>query len=194
MFESLEGVFRLTLWLLICLTDWCRHLRTDHDNVEALTTYRKEYQKKSRDNARTPVQWTAGPNAGFTEDATVKPWMSVNPNHTQINAESQISDPTSVYNYWRSVLSLRKKYLDVFVYGDFLLVDRDNENLFAYTRQFEDQKALVVCNFTDRTVEWDSVESLIGGEVKEVLLNNYGMGEKFRGDLRPYEAAVLLVA
>ena len=104
--------------------------------------------------------------------------MSVNPNYTQINAENQVSDPTSLYNYWRSVLSLRKKYLDIFVYGDFVLVDRDNENLFVYTRQFEDQKALVACNFTDRTVEWDSAEDLVG-EAKEVLLNNYGTGEKF---------------
>lgn len=161
--------------------------------MDALTNYRKEYQKKSRDNARTPVQWTAGPNAGFTDDAKVIPWMSVNPNYPHINAESQVSDPASVYNYWRSVLSLRKQYLDIFVYGDFELVDRDNENLFAYTRQFEDQKALVVCNFTDRRVEWDSVENLVGGEVKQVLLDNYGAGEKFKGELRPYEAVVVLV-
>lgn len=122
--------------------------------------------------------------------------MSVNPNYTQINAESQVSDPTSVYNYWRSVLGLRKKYLDIFVYGDFVLVDRDNEHLFAYTRQFENQKALVVCNFTDRAVEWDSAANLVG-EVKEVLLDSYGVSEKFRGEqrwaLRPYEAVVLLV-
>ncbi|PCG93727.1 Glycoside hydrolase, superfamily [Penicillium occitanis (nom. inval.)] len=177
-----------------CLNHWKRHLETEHDNIEALTNYRKEYQKKSRDNARTPVQWTAGPNAGFTDDANVKPWMSVNPNYRHINAESQVSDPASVYNYWRSVLGLRKKYLDIFVYGDFVLVDRDNENLFAYTRQFEDQKALVVCNFTDRRVEWDSVEILVGGEGKEVLLDNYGASERFKGGLRPYEAVVLLLA
>lgn len=120
--------------------------------------------------------------------------MSVNPNYRHINAESQVSDPASVYNYWRSVLGLRKKYLDIFVYGDFELVDRDNENLFAYTRQFEDGKALVVCNFTDRRVEWDSVEDLVGGEEKEVLLNNYGASERFKGELRPYEAVVLLLA
>lgn len=180
------------------MIDLTRHLETEHDNLEALSNYRKEYQKKSRDNARTPVQWTAGPNAGFTDDANVKPWMSVNPNHTQINAESQVSDPTSVYNYWRSVLGLRKKYLDMFVYGDFVLVDRDNENIFAYTRQFGNQQALVVCNFTDRMIEWDSTKNLIRGEVKEVLLNNYGVSERFSGEeswvLRPYEAAVLLVA
>jgi glycosidase len=120
--------------------------------------------------------------------------MSVNPNYRHINAESQVSDPASVYTYWRSVLGLRKKYLDIFVYGDFVLVDRDNENLFAYTRQFEHQKALVVCNFTDRRVEWDSVENLVGEEGKEVLLDNYGASERFKGGLRPYEAVVLLLA
>jgi glycosidase len=90
------------------------------------------------------VQWTSGPNAGFTEDAAVKPWMSVNPNYKEINAESQVSDPTSVFNYWRSVLNLRKKYLDVFVYGDFVMVDKASEQVWAYTRQFEDQQTLVL--------------------------------------------------
>lgn len=123
--------------------------------------------------------------------------MSINPNYTQINAADQLPDPTSVYNYWGSVLSLRKKYLDVFVYGDFVLVDRDNEHLFAYTRQFHDQKALVICNFTDQTVKWDAKLHMLG-EVKDVLLDNYGVSEKYLGEeswaLRPYEAVVLLIA
>ncbi|KAL1968129.1 hypothetical protein VTN77DRAFT_2260 [Rasamsonia byssochlamydoides] len=157
--------------------------------------FREQYQKKSRDNARTPVQWSAAPNAGFTAP-DVKPWMSVNPNHTTINAEAQISDPNSPYSYWRSVLSLRKKYLDIFVYGDFVLLDRHSEEVFAYTRQYEDQQALVLCNWTDRAVVWDPAANGIG-KVKDVLLNSYGVSEKYAGEkwaLRPYEATVLLVS
>ncbi|EED13699.1 oligo-1,6-glucosidase [Talaromyces stipitatus ATCC 10500] len=156
------------------------HLATEPDNLQALNSYRKQYQKKSRDNARTPVQWTAGPNAGFTS-ANVKPWMSINPNHTQINAENQLPDPTSAYNYWRSVLSLRKKWLGVFVYDDFVLVDRGNEQLFVYTRQYQDQKALVICNFTVQMVKW-GVKLHMLAEVKEVLLNTYGVSENYLGE------------
>lgn len=171
-----------------------RHKAAEPDNTAALQEFRIQYQKKSRDNARTPVQWTAGPNAGFT-DPNVKPWMSVNPNHTQINAEDQLSDPRSIFNYWRSVLNLRKKYLDIFVYGDFVMVDKDSEELFAYTRQFDDQQTLVLCNFTDQTIKWDPAANGVG-PAKEVLLNNYGVSEKYQGEawpLRPYEAVVLLV-
>lgn len=124
--------------------------------------------------------------------------MSVNPDYVQINAEAQVNDPNSTYNYWASVLGLRKKHLDVFVYGDWTLIDQPNQEVFAYTRQYEDDKALVVCNWTEKTIDWDAASNGIDA-VKAVLLDNYdtiAAAQHFTGgkwSLRPYEAVVFLV-
>jgi glycosidase len=177
-------------------TNHSRHLAAEPDNTAALEEYRLQYQKKSRDNGRTPVQWTSGPNAGFSD--SVKPWMSVHPNYTTVNAAAQVSDPASVFHYWRTVLRVRKEFLDIFVYGDFAMLDRDSEQVWAYTRRSEEQQAaLVLCNFTGQTVEWDAAAHKVG-RVQEVLLDNYGGGqEKYQGaawSLQPYAAAVLLLS
>ncbi|PYH84812.1 alpha-amylase, partial [Aspergillus uvarum CBS 121591] len=182
-----------------CLNHWHRLLKHKPDDTEAQKIARQEYQKKSRDNGRTPVQWSAGPNGGFT-DPNVKPWMSVNPDSERVNAEAQVKDPQSTYHYWSSVLGLRKKYLDIFVYGDYTLVDRESQEVFAYTRQYEDQKALVLANWTDQTLEWDPVANGVEA-VKGVVLNTYESTELAEGrfqsggkwSLRPYEAVVVLV-
>ncbi|KAJ5885100.1 oligo-1-6-glucosidase [Penicillium taxi] len=183
---------------LDCLNHWKRLIQASPTDIEAQTVARKEYQKKSRDNARTPVQWSSAANAGFT-GPNVKPWMSVNPNYEFINAEADVSNPNSTYHYWASVLGLRKKYLDIFVYGDWALIDEINEEVFAYTRQYEDQKAVVVCNWTEKTLNWDAAGQGVAN-IKEVLLDSYeGTAEatpRFSGgkwSLRPYEAVVLLV-
>lgn len=173
-------------------------MKQKHFDTNAQTTARQEYQKKSRDNARTPVQWSDAANAGFT-GPNVKPWMSVNPDYVRVNAAAAVKDPNSSYHYWAAVLGLRKKYLDVFVYGDWVLIDEPNQEVFAYTRQYENQKALVVCNWTEKTLNWDASSNGFGS-VKEVLLDNYESPseatQRFSGgkwSLQPYEAVVLLV-
>jgi glycosidase len=126
--------------------------------------------------------------------------MSVNPDYAYINADAQTKDPNSTYHYWASVLGLRKKYLDIFVYGNYELVDPASQDIFAYTRQYDAQRALVLCNWTDRTLQWDSAANGVKG-AKEVLLSNYGSAEEVqqrilgeeKWPLRPYEATVLLV-
>lgn len=173
-------------------------IKHKHFDMEVQETARQEYRKKSRDNARTPVQWSDAPNAGFTSP-DVKPWMSVNPDYVKVNAAAEVKDPNSTYHYWAAVLGLRKKYLDIFVYGDWVLVDRPSQDVFAYTRQYENQKALVMCNWTEKNLNWDASSNGFS-DVKELLLNNYeGATEakqRFSGgkwSLRPYEAAVMLV-
>lgn len=167
------------------------------DDTEAHASALVEYQKKSRDNGRTPVQWSSAPNGGFT-GPNVKPWMSVNPDYVTVNAKAQVNDPNSTYHYWAAVLGLRKKFLDVFVYGDWVLIDQPNEEIFAFTRQYENDKALVVCNWTENTVNWDAEKNGFG-VVKAVLLDNYDTGkavQHFTGgqwSLQPYQAAVFLV-
>ena len=136
---------------------------------------------RSRDNARTPIQWTAGKNAGFT---TGKPWMPINPNYTEINAEAALADPDSVFHYYRKLIQLRKTY-DVFRKGTFTLLCPEDEKIFAYTRDTDREHMLVVCNFTDKVLDFDAPASFRGAEM---LINNYA--EDFHR-LRPYEAVIL---
>lgn len=125
--------------------------------------------------------------------------MSVNDDYPRFNAAAAVKDPNSIYHFWASVLKLRKKHLDLFVYGDWKIVDAPSQEVFAYTRQYEDQKALVLCNWTANNVTWDAMSNGIAA-VKSVLLDNYERtgeaskrcsGGKYH--LRPYEAFVLLV-
>ena len=140
-----------------------------NDDAAAQNAYKIEYQRKSRDNARTPMQWDASPNAGFTT-ADAKPWMRVNDNYTEVNAASQTSDPKSVYSCYRQVLQKRKEHIDVFVYGNFLLVDDANDKIFAYSRCADNgDTALVVCNFSTDSVAWK-----LPGEAREVLVSPAG--------------------
>jgi len=136
---------------------------------------------RSRDNARTPIQWTAGKNAGFT---TGKPWMPINPNYTRINAEAALADPDSVFHYYRKLIQLRKTY-DVFRKGTFTLLCPEDEKIFAYTRDTEQEHILVVCNFTDETLTFDVPGNFWG---TEMLINNYAEDSH---RLRPYEAVIL---
>jgi len=102
-------------------------------------------QHLARDHARVPMQWNASPNGGFS---TVKPWMRVNNDYPQCNAKQQQSDKTSVLAFWKEMLALRKAHMDLFVYGDFELVDEANEMVFCFTKEWNGVKALVVLNFT----------------------------------------------
>ena len=139
---------------------------------------------KGRDNARTPMQWTAGENAGFT---TGTPWMSVNPNHTTINAESQVGDPDSVFSFYQKLIRLRKTY-PVIVHGDFTLLMPEDRQVFAYTRQSEGKTLLVACNFSCEEAALDELAATRG----EMLAANYDEpGDKTT--LRPWEVRVTLV-
>lgn len=143
-------------------------LHKDTASEAAKNSFKVEYQKKSRDNARTPMQWDDSPNAGFTTGNT--PWMRVHDNYKEVNAASQVNDPTSIYHTYRQVLENRKKYKDIFVYGDFGLVDEPNDKIFAYERVAPNgDKALVVSNFSADTVSWSW-----DGKAKEVLVSPAG--------------------
>ena len=97
-----------------------------------------------RDNARTPVQWDAGPHGGFT---TGEPWLPVNPNHTEINAEAERADPDSVFHHYRRVIELRHA-LPVIADGDFTMLLADDERVYAYMRALDGVELLVLGNFS----------------------------------------------
>ena len=136
---------------------------------------------RGRDNARTPMHWSAGENAGFT---TGTPWMHITPNYTEINAEAALADENSVFHYYRKLIALRKT-IPEFRSGSFSLVDPDHEYVFAYTRDTGEGHMLIVCNFTDKEGFFQIPAEFEGAEV---LISNYeGQSEK----LRPYEAKIL---
>lgn len=122
----------------------------------------------SRDNARTPMQWTAGANAGFTNG---KPWLMVNPTHADVNVEQELNNPDSVYNFYKQLIALRKnsQYQDTLVYGELEPVLQEAENILAYARKGEKNTILVLANFQNEPQKITLPE---GYRIKEVLLTN----------------------
>lgn len=138
---------------------------------------------RGRDNARTPMQWDDTAHAGFT---TGTPWMQVNPNYREINAEAARKDPDSIFHYYRKLICLRKEN-PIFAEGDFRLLLEEDENIFAYVRSLADRELLVVANFTEQEVTCTLPEEWKEGEV---VIHNYKDCGK-SGVLRPYESMMI---
>ena len=180
-----------------------------YQDIEIRNMYRERLEKgyaekdimesiyaKGRDNARTPMQWDDTENAGFT---TGTPWLGVNPNYTEINARSQLQDENTVFHYYKKLIHLRKEN-SIFVDGDFTLLLPEDENIFAYVREYEGRKLLVAANFTDKEVEcpllkeW-GVPADEDGAAKsrdngvKLLIHNYN-DLPSQQKLRPYEAMI----
>lgn len=140
---------------------------------------------RGRDNSRTPMQWDDGPQAGFT---TGQPWIMVNPNYKEINVKKELTDPDSVFHYYRKLIALRKQE-DIITEGSCQLLEPDHEKLYIYTRTLDTEKLLVICNFSkDETVYGIPAEF----SNARVLIRNLP-GDQPEGTLRlrPYEAVVL---
>lgn len=158
-----------------------------YDEADVMTSI----YAKSRDNARTPMQWDGSANAGFTAG---EPWIEVNENYRQINAEAEMADPDSVFRFYQKLIALRKEY-PVIVDGKFTLLFPEDEKVFAYTRSNGDSQLLVLANFSGTEVSCPLPEMWAEGQV---LACNYekesGAGEEAwkSGHLRPYEAVMVL--
>ena len=169
----------------------------DFRDLEAINAYHELTEKgvispeelfpkichKSRDNARTPMQWDDSKNAGFT---TGTPWIDVNPNYTKINAKEQIAREDSVFNYYKKLIALRKEY-EIIVYGDYNLLLPEDKDLFVYERSLDGKKFLVACNFSEKEREFDFGVAKNG----KVLINNYKDFSLNNKKLRPFEAVVV---
>ena len=143
-------------------------------------------QQKSRDNARTPMQWTDGEHAGFT---TGEPWIPVADNYHDIHVEHVVQQPNSIFQHYQALIQLRKKY-DMITHGDYQLLLADHPQIFAYTRSWQGERMLVVSNFYAKDVE----ASFSYGQ-GEVLLSNYpdSSTDLDRITLRPYESVIYKV-
>jgi oligo-1,6-glucosidase len=138
---------------------------------------------RGRDNARTPMQWDASPQAGFT---TGEPWLAVNPNYDQVNAEAAVKDPESVYHFYRRLIELRHEEPAV-VYGDFTMLLPHDERLYAFTRAFGDTTLLVIGNFSGETVRAE-IDDAAAWEAAELLLTNAATPQGLV--LQPWQAVV----
>ena len=174
----------------------------DYQDIESLNMYKELVgekgmnpndvlaliRAKGRDNARTPMQWDASRNAGFT---TGTPWLKVNPNYPAINVTQALADKNSVFYYYQKLIRLRKEH-PVFVYGAYDLILDDDEAIYAFTRTLETDRLLVILNFTQNAPVF-ALPPNIAFAGKELLLSNYAVdaNEDIRQfTLRPYEARV----
>lgn len=173
----------------------------EYNDIESLNMYKDRISKgythdeimesiyvKGRDNARTPMQWNDSENAGFT---TGTPWLAINKNYNEINAKQCLEDENSIFHHYRKLINIRKNN-DTIIYGDYTLLCPEDKNIFAYTRELNGDKILVICNFYDKEVAFDFDDNF---DSSEILLSNYEdsslLTEKL--NLRPYEAIMFRV-
>jgi oligo-1,6-glucosidase len=179
----------------------------DYQDIESLNMYRvattergedpaqvlAAIHAKGRDNARTPMQWTAGANAGFTSG---RPWLKLNPNYPTINAEQAQADPDSVFQYYRRLIALRHAH-PIVVYGRYDLLLADHPQIDAYTRTLGAERLLVICNFSHDQPVFELPADIFHSGT-ELLIANYPVAAELASTddlralrLRPYEARVI---
>ncbi|MDF2039433.1 alpha,alpha-phosphotrehalase [Cytobacillus oceanisediminis] len=174
----------------------------DYRDVESLNVYKILKEKgmteeeiinilksKSRDNSRTPVQWDGSENAGFTDGT---PWINVASNYSEINAERALKDGNSIFYHYKKLIQLRKQY-NIITYGDYELISEDHPDVFAYVRNGDNEKLLVVNNFYGKETSFIIPEHIQADEYKdEILLSNYNQSPSAAQtiNLRPYESVI----
>ncbi|WP_090842373.1 alpha,alpha-phosphotrehalase [Alkalicoccus daliensis] len=143
-------------------------------------------QAKSRDNSRTPVQWTSEENAGFT---TGTPWIPVAANYNTINAKAAVEDYDSIYYHYKKLIQLRKEF-DIITFGDYELLLAEDSNLFVYLRSWKNDKLLVVNHFYSGEVDFKIPEELQHMDAEKLISNYQDTAWDTKMELRPYESFV----
>jgi Glycosidases len=172
---------------------------SDYKDIETINFYYEKIEQgfsreemmnaiweNGRDNARTPMQWGASVNAGFSSSTA---WLTVNQNYADINVKQALENENSVFYYYQKLIQLRKQY-PLIIHGDFKLLKEEDPNIFAYMRTYQGETLMVVSNFSEREVYFESDE-VIGIDTKpEVLISNYNIlyQDNTRFLLSPYEA------
>ena len=174
---------------------------TDYDDIQSVNRARQMMEEgtpreeamnyiyaSSRDNVRTPMQWNAQPEAGFT---TGTPWLGVNPNYADINVAESLKDPNSIYHFYKEMIALRRDN-EALIYGSYELVLPLHKQVYAYKRQGDSETYLVVVNVFNDSAEVD----LTPFDLKELVLTNYEVPNSLEKDiqLRPYEARLYRLA
>lgn len=161
------------------------------DDPEKFEAAKKKVNRIARDNARTPVQWSSGHEAGFT---TGKPWMRVNDNYTEVNVEDEEKDSESVLHFWRKCIETRKQHPQLFGRGDFVDLDFENPHTISYIKKSREkgstQQAYVVCNFS-QTQQAINVPDELKDKKLEILLATEPSNAS-KDKLNAYEGRVYL--
>lgn len=183
----------------------------DYRDVETLNSHRESIEQglslkeimaaihaKSRDNARTPIQWSGTlPNAGFTHgNPNAVPWICVNSNYTEINVEQSLNDPQSIFYHYQKLIELRRE-IPLIVYGKYDILHEDNTHIFLYKRYNDDgQEIIVGCNFSQEPTKIDDRElSQRLRNHKKILISNYDQNNKSDWlEFRSYEAWALEIS
>lgn len=156
--------------------------------VEELILARRD---SSRDQARTPIQWSDEENSGFTKG---KPWININPNYKEINVKKALNDPNSIWFYYQKIIDLKlnSQYRNTLIYGDFEIINFNNKHVYAYQRRLGEEIILVINSFSDQKRRF----LLNGFRVNQVILSNYNNSHILSKSikLRPYEALVISVS
>lgn len=162
------------------------HYKKAAANGEDMEQFLKELDFLSRDNGRTPMQWSAGEQAGFSAGV---PWLPVHENHKTINVDTQTEDPNSVLNHFRALTSLRKAH-PTLVHGKYELVQKEHPTVYAYTRTGEEERLMILLNFSDSNSMIEISES---SQNWKILVNNQSTVEKTANgvELSPWQAVVL---
>jgi len=169
----------------------------DYRDIESINMYKQTQEKKgdlkkfienqkisARDNGRTPFQWDNSANAGFTAG---NPWLKINPNYQTVNVATEENDPNSVLNYFKKIVKFRKSE-PTLIYGKYTLLDKSNPDVYAYTREFEGKKMLVLLNFKAKAATATIAD--INWSKAKLVMNNYAEEGQSPLDLRPYEAKI----
>ena len=172
--------------------------RVEEAKVQSSESMMAGLAARSRDNARTPMQWDGSGYAGFTApDAATEPWISVNPNHAEINAAGEFDDPDSVYSFYKQLVALRHNS-PVVAAGDWRLIDAADPHVYAFTRELDAEKLLVVVNMSSRTVDLprEAAElTAVGIAEPNVVISTYDAPHTVASlayrELDPWEAAVI---
>ncbi|MCR6097423.1 alpha-glucosidase [Salipaludibacillus agaradhaerens] len=176
----------------------------DYDDVAAKNLYREQtaagmpakdvlklLARTSRDNSRTPMQWSADSNAGFTEGT---PWLKVNPNFKKVNVANQLEDEQSILHFYKKLIQLKKNYA-LFPYGSYDLLLEDDKQIIAYKRQLNDKIAVIISNLSPSEAEWRSKDNNLTLTSEGLVLANYDVtphGALTSFKLKPYEARVYI--
>lgn len=158
-------------------------VKSQNGDVSALL---EKHKMENRDNSRTPMQWSNQINGGFSEH---RPWFPVNPNYKKINVANQQQDPNSILNFYKSLIVLKKSD-DIYTYGTFDLVDKNNGQVFAYTRTLSNKQVLIVANLTNQTAKLKYDESI---NQNNILLHNYKDKSININAIKPFEAFVVSI-
>ena len=194
MYFSVKGTPFIYQGQEIGMENFKRKRIEEFDDINSISQYKRAIKegytskqalefinKRSRDNARTPMQWSDKANAGFSN---VKPWIKMNENYKNINLEKDQKSEKSIFNFYKQMIELRKnsKYSDTIIYGDFEEIKIEDDEIIAYRRKNENYDLKIICNFSNE-------EKNINLKYEKVVLNNYN---EVSNILKPYQAIIVL--